>query len=184
MDFFAGRRETITDVCVGDLVTVRLEPVSGKLDFGKDGLLPHLIYKPTYAGLDITENRRKYLHGDDNLTPEWFVDIGSIWIPLAGLLAIGGGGGDARYRVFYTVEHCRPDPGLEHTLSYFRTKSLIPRPRGAAYVRVGGGVTVRLSSAGHNALVAMTPAGQRYPLGFATSVQPLTVASLFFGIVL
>lgn len=183
MDFSAGHRETITEVCSGDLVVVRLEVRDGKLLPDAKGLLPHLVYKPTFAGQDIAVARRHYLHGED-ATPEWEIDLGAIWAPLPGLLAIAGGAGDARFRVFHTIHRCRPDPGLEHTLSFYRVVALVPRPRGAQWVRVANPANVRLSSASFNATVSMQPAGQRYPLGFATTIQPLSLTSLFFGIVL
>lgn len=183
MDFAAGHRETITEVCSGDLVIVRLEVRDGKLLPDAKGRLPYLVYKPTFAGLDITAARRNYVHGED-ASPEWEIDIGPIWTPAPGLLAIAGGAGDARFRVFHTVHRCRPDPSIEHTLSFYRAIASVPRPRGAQWVRVGSPANVRLSSASYNANVSMQPAGQRYPLGFATTIQPLSLTSLFFGIVL
>lgn len=184
MDFNEGHRETITEVYSGDLVTVRLEHRDGKLVPDVKGRLPRLVYKPYFAGEDITERRRQLLHGDENVTPEWLVDVGPIWIPMPGILAIEGGAGDVRYRVFFTVEHCRADPGLEHTLSFYRVKGPVARPRGAGYVRVANPTTVRLSSAGLSVNVSMQPSGQRYPLGFATTIEPLSLTTVFFGIVL
>lgn len=183
MDFSAGRRETICDVCAGDLVTVHLEHKGGKLSPDNRGRLPYLIYKPFFAGEDISFRRRDHLHGTGNSTPEWEVDIGSIWTPLGGSIAIAGGAGDARYQVFYTLQHCRPDPGLELTLTFLRATGLIQRPRGAHYARVGNNALVRLSSAEHAVNVPMQPSGQRYPLGFAQTIQPLNLTSLYFGIV-
>lgn len=184
MDFAAGHRETITEVCSGDLVIVRLEVRDGKLIPDAKHRLPYLVYKPFFAGQDITSSRKPLLHGEETTTPEWEVDIGAFWAPLPGLLAIAGGGGDARFRVYYTVQHCRSDPGIEHTLSFFRSIGPIARPRGAYQVRVGNAAVVRLSSAFHSANISMQPAGQGYPLGFATTVQPLSLASLFFRVAL
>ena len=183
MDFTAGRRETICEVCAGDLVLVRLEPRDGKLLADDRGRLPHLVYKPTFAGEDISARRRHLLHGVDT-SPEWELDIGAFWAPVSGWLAIAGGGGDARFKVYHTVQHCRLDPGFEHTLSLLRINAPVPRPRGAQDVRVGSSAVVRLSAAEQHIHVPMEPAGQRYPLGFATTIEPLNVTSLFFGIVL
>src|SRR5690349_21725344 len=115
MDFTAGHRETITEVYSGDLVTVRLEHKDGMLNPDSRGRLPYLVYKPYFAGEDITSRRRQHLRGEESTTPEWQLDIGPIWTPTPGLLAIEGGGNEARFRVFYTVEHYRADPGLEYT---------------------------------------------------------------------
>jgi hypothetical protein len=184
MDFTVGHRETFTDVLAGDLVVVRLQHRDGTLAPDDKGLLPHLVYKPFFAGEDISARRRDHLHGNEDTTPEWLLDIGAFWAPLPGILALQGGRGGARFRVYHTVMHCRPDPGIEHTLSFLRTKAAIARPRGAAYVRVANPVTVRLTAAEYHMNVSMQPAGQRYPLGCATSIEPLALTSLFFGIVL
>ncbi|MBK8254953.1 MAG: hypothetical protein IPK82_20135 [Polyangiaceae bacterium] len=183
MDFTAGRRETICDVCAGDLVTVQMQHRDGKLSPDDRGRLPYLIYKPFFAGEDISARRRDHLHGTGSSTPEWEVDVGSIWTPLGGSLAIAGGAGNARFRVFHTLQHCRPDPGFELTLSFMRASGEIARPRGAQYARVGNASIVRLSSAEHAVNVPMQPNGQRYPLGFAQTIQPLSLTSLYFGIV-
>lgn len=184
MDFTAGHRETLTEVYPGDLVTVRLEHRDGQLHPDAHGQLPHLVYKPYFAGEELTTRRRQHLHGEENTTPEWQVDIGAIWTPTAGLLAIEGGTGEARFRVFRTVEHCRPDPGLEHTLSFYRVDGPIVRPRGAARVRVAEPATVRLSGGEHQVHLLMLPEAKPYPLGFATTIQPLSLTTLFFEIVL
>ncbi|MBK8255687.1 MAG: hypothetical protein IPK82_23855 [Polyangiaceae bacterium] len=60
-----------------------------------NGRLPYLIYKPFFAGEDISARRRDHLHGTGSSTPEWEVDVGSIWTPLGGSLAIAGGAGNA-----------------------------------------------------------------------------------------
>jgi hypothetical protein len=185
MDFTAGHRETITEVYPGDLVNVRLEHRDGKLVRDSHGRLPYLVYKPFFAGEELVSRRRaQHLHGEENTTPEWQLDIGPIWTPTPGLLAIEGGGGDARFRVFRTVEHCRADPGLQHTLSFYRVDAVIPRPRGAARVRVADPTMVQLASADQVVNVLMMPGATAYPLGFALTIQPLTVTTLFFEVVL
>ncbi|MEZ4298425.1 MAG: hypothetical protein R3B70_25970 [Polyangiaceae bacterium] len=184
MDFNAGQRETITEVYAGDLVIVRLEHRDGQLAPDKRGQLPHLVYKPFFAGEDILPRRRQHLRGEESTTPEWHLDLAPLWAPVPGMLAIEGGVGDARFHVRYTVEHCRADPHLEHTLSFFRVDGSVPRPRGAGHVRVADPVTVRLGAAGYSVNVPMIPGEHRYPLGFAMTVEPLWLTSLFFGIVL
>lgn len=184
MDFTAGHRETITEVYPGDLVTVRLEHRDGKLMPDARGRLPYLVYKPFFAGEELTSRRRQHLHGEESSTPEWQVDIGAIWTPTAGILAIEGGSGDARFRVFRTVEHCRPDPGIGHTLSFYRVDGAIPRPRGAVRLRVADTTVVQLATADHLVNLAMSPNAPPYPLGFALIVRPMSLTTLFFEIVL
>lgn len=185
MDFTAGHRETITEVYAGDLITVRLEHRDGKLELDGRKRLPYLVYKPFFAGEEITSRRRaQHLRGEESVTPEWQLDIGPIWTPVAGLLAIEGGAGEARFRVFRTVEHCRPDPRLSHTLSFYRADGPIARPRGASAVRVSEPTVVRLTGAEHALQIMMFPGAIAYPLGFALTIEPLSVTSLFFEIVL
>ncbi|MBK8255711.1 MAG: hypothetical protein IPK82_23975 [Polyangiaceae bacterium] len=180
MDFTAGRRETICDVCAGDLVTDRCSSgweaftrrtratsylISSRFSRAKTSPLAVATIFTERAALPL--NGKWMLAPLDSLVEVWRLPVErethALGVSYSSTLPAG-----SRFRAD-TFVHARKWGDCA--------------PSGAQYARVGNASIVRLSSAEHAVNVPMQPNGQRYPLGFAQTIQPLSLTSLYFGIV-
>jgi hypothetical protein len=163
----------VTDVCAGDLVTVRLALAPGEADDVErpnlQALPIHLVYAPRFSGGDDDERGTVGGQLAPTLHPlEYRVDLVALWCPYHGQVALDGGGGrsaddQVNYFVWYERVRCAERPLDDPTLLLRDVGGPTPIPRGAYAVSVPVPYDVRFLS-GVPLVLTLSP-GQRFALG-------------------